>query len=1330
MPINKLAENCVLEIGEVVGNRDFVTTTQTGNTNIYEYLGCKDNPGYKDEGFNSIGLSQERVFYRGITPNQNSQLGGTIQEAIGIGNTGTQGCVLTYLVMWSGNYQIDPGTNIDDNKVLYITLYKNNNYDPVGIQSGNIPPYGITSSHFVPYNGQGQSNNVQGRSLYYKHNQKTIGLLNSVTQREGVVFDVISASGGDDILLKGNGSDTMDDYSIISPDFWSAPEDYSWYISAYMHSHNWDSSEGTDKPFYWIGGRCNVKTEVGSYEGSQYRNPGTIKMNECYRSTGLLGLRSDYFGDMIGNVDCFKIEIQISEIENATLTVLEGTPNNTNINSLPNQNLTFDSVGVYTVCLSALKRSAVWNDTASYGGLIKMNNNRVFDFADGSVNLLDAQAIHPKLPARITLDYIKIIKQDPDFNITVLPTINTVVNYSIEQYNYNYLNIFDSEALPLSLTYSIGNVKDLSKRATGYSKTFQIPADQHNVQVLEPLLAVGAVRTKIDWQPCRIKVEGIIVFKGLIRIEEGVSGGGGAFSCHIIEDSIDWTNLLSDTLICDIAVVEDDVSKQKKNMDNIVMSWNNSPNSLEQQQSTNIPAKPTNFDKDYHWGLVNYGEWQAQSVNIDPDNPDYRHNASDFHPAIFAYSLIHKIFSYIGYTLESNFIESETFKKLCHPYSSGTSYIEDNLFGEGGTQFTKAARAVKTTAAGTFFSGGRCPDGFDCFDYPNLVLGSDLGNNWTGNTPTGGYLVPFSGDYNIQVLGTLYIKMNNFLNTSNSYVAGQIMINGQISTANGVTSGFSGSGIVHHSDSGASSGVTGHGQVQLYTLNAGDRVSFRFFGHNDAHTYDFWADYSAMSMSIYPVLSATVPEYSFNLSKVLPCTKQLDYLKGLTELFNLQWTADKEAKTVQVEPYDEFYGSGKTVDWTNKLDRESWTDTYIVKELAQSVRFQYKEDATDKGIAKLAEWREQNSLDVYKSYTEINEARFRKETLELGTKVFNSTYRFNNYGRQPYPSQNSNTHPVAPNAYRWGDLSWTDPVVARKNPLMPVMWSAEGGRINGTYANRPEYNPRPKFGLRILNYYGERNCSSWVSVDENGNNNIQTSYPYMDWFDGWSKSIDIDPYNLSWDDVDDGYGNNSPGLFTKYWRNAYEKMNGGAMLRTCKIALTPVDINLFDYKDKIHLKIDGVSTYWTVQKIKDYKPNKKELTEVELIEWKHDTSWESKSTSSKRIQSRVEEQETYDVSLEQQVKSSIEYGITNNEREKAIQDLAQVGLTVDKNGEIQMYGGELVVENTDGSISNLVYTEDTDVRKLYLQKEEEIEELVDGYLNTTPPSNSNNNNIC
>ena len=52
---------------------------------------------------------------------------------------------------------------------------------------------------------------------------------------------------------------------------------------------------------------------------------------------------------------------------------------------------------------------------------------------------------------------------------------------------------------------------------------------------------------------------------------------------------------------------------------------------------------------------------------------------------------------------------------------------------------------------------------------------------------------------------------------------------------------------------------------------------------------------------------------------------------------------------------------------------------------------------------------------------------------------------------------------------------------------MPVMWSAEGGRINGTYANRPEYNPRPKFGLRILNYYGERNCSSWIGLMDGQN---------------------------------------------------------------------------------------------------------------------------------------------------------------------------------------------------------------------------------------------------
>lgn len=1294
--VNKLAENCVLEIGEIVGTKDFTTTTQTGTTTTNTFLGCKNNPGFFDQGFNESYT--QRVPYEGVMSPINLMYGANLQTSVGIGCI-AQGCQLTYLTTWNSN-QFQPGSSINDNKIFYMTLYKDLSFNPVGLVF--IPPYQMTTTHFTPYNAQSQSDNVQGRSIYFINHIKTQGTNGTVIKRELTVFDVIGTAGGDDILLKGNGSDFMDDYSMICPDLWTHPEDYTWYISAYMHSGNWDSSKGTGNPFYWMGGSLDVTTQIGSYEGSRYRSPGVTQVNECYNSKGLLGLRSDYFGDSIGDVDCFEIEIKISEIFNATLSVLEGTANNTTLTPLGN-NLTFDSTGIHKVCLSALKRSQVWNDTAYSGGLLGMDANRHFDWADGSVNLLNAEAIDSNIPARITLDYIKVTKKDPDIVTTVTPVMSTVVDYTIDQIEYTHLDIFDSSAMPLALTYSIGSIKDLTKRAAGYSKTFMIPANQHNNTILNPMLAVGALREKIDWQPCRIKVDGIIVFKGLLRVEEGVTGMGGAYSCHIIQDSIDWTTLLKDLKICDIALLEPTEAKQVKSYANIIDSWNNNP--------VSGGAFPANGD-DYHFGLVNYGDWDAQSINPNPASIDYNHNPNDFHPSIFAYRLIHKIFAGIGYKLESNFIESETFTRLCHPYTSGEEYIEVDLFGPGGSQFTKVERTVKTTAGGNFSSGGMCPHGDTRYWYPNLTLGTDSGNNWDGNSASNGFVAPFTGDYSLQAIGKLYLSQN-LVATNTSYIGIYFEKNGSF---------LQWAGVAYKGDPGISNGITKN-QTIVVTLNAGDKITYRIKASNNSFVWDMWLDASHMSFSAYPVVSSIVPSYNYNLSKILPCTKQMDYLKGLSELFNLQWTADKETKVVRVEPYDQFYGSGKTVDWTDKLDISSWTDSYVIKELAQSVNFKYKKDTSDKGIESLYRWREINELEEYKSYTELNEDRFRKEVLNLGSTIFHSTYRFNNYGTQPNPNQHGNSHPYAPLAYAWGDLSWTDPFVNKDNPLMPVIWMNEGGHINGTANNRPENNKTPKAGLRILNYYGKKDCSDYNFIDDSNTTNVVGNYPYMDWINGWDKGNKIDPFNLSWDDYDDGNGFVSPGLFSKYWRNAYEKMNGSSMLRTCRMALTAVDMNLFDYTDLVHLKIDGVSTYWSVQSIKDFKPNTKELTEVELIEWKYDTNYINKSSVSKRKTKPEEGQETF---IENSRSPIFKTEYPNNTPNNTASNIK--GLNTNNSGELEMYGGEIVVENEDGTICNLVYTEKEDIKKLYLKREEE--EIIDEYTydNKVPYTEQDDNN--
>jgi hypothetical protein len=188
-------------------------------------------------------------------------------------------------------------------------------------------------------------------------------------------------------------------------------------------------------------------------------------------------------------------------------------------------------------------------------------------------------------------------------------------------------------------------------------------------------------------------------------------------------------------------------------------------------------------------------------------------------------------------------------------------------------------------------------------------------------------------------------------------------------------------------------------------------------------------------------------------------------------------------------------------------------------------------------------------------------------------------------------------------------------------------------------------------------------------------------------------------------------------------------MNGGAMLRTCNIALTPEDINVFDYTDLVHLKIDGVSTYWTVQKIKDYKPNKKQLTEVELIEWKYDSNYGEKIELAKKKRNTTgftEGEETF-IPSSRDVATKSNNNIYSEKRNISL--LEESGLTVDKNGDITVGSDELIVQSEDGTICNLVYTDKEDLKKLYLKKEESQEN--DGYgLNIEKPYIEKNDNHC
>lgn len=1277
-----LADNVVLEVASGEETVDIATQVQTGTTTqtTSNTTYCNPKAGAVDEAFNS---PWKHNYYAGHYHNW----------WYTVGDTSTQGCDMQQQMDLNSIYWYDPlnkllSVNLGINSLNTVNSLDNPDFDriaPVAWPNSNSP--------LKPYNAQDFDFNVQGRSIYFTKKSNA---------NEGYCFDIVDSYGGDTLLLKANGEDTVSSMASACPllNQDGNSQELDWYVSAYQHMINWNTSQDT---FTWT---TEAESVVQSYQGNAGSGGYPQQISECFDNIGYLGLRSSYFHY---DYTDYEVTINVGSLNNAKITVFDDSGGNH----------TISTTGAHTFCVD-LHMSEHWGGNAniSSGGVsVDGISPQFFDCFEGGITILEAQAVNNNSPASVTINDIQILKKETitTTNTVTIPTYSTVwIEKDMDE--WNWLDVLESSGVPFSLNFAVGDLRDMAKRSTGYSKTFNIPASQHNNQILSPMLAVGNERNAVDidkgnpyisWHKARVKVNGIYVFRGLMRVEEGNTGKGGFYKCHLIQDTIDWSLAIGKKSLCDIDLYDGAEPTEEKSMQNIIDSWDNSVD---------------NGDF-WFWGLVNYGEWYAQSINTG-SGQDYAKTVNDFHPMVFTKPLVDKIFEDVGYTIESKFLNSDTFKKLCHPYSSGEKYFtaEGDVFGEDSSNACHVERMNYSTTydQGTFCSHGIHYPCMTCSTvwaewYPtDLQPGSDPGNNWTTNGSNGGYVVPFTGWYHIQYIGTLEADQGGF---EKSCLGINVMKNGSKlfgSTIQPVSGGMNCYGCVAAWASGAHNGITINDDGDFF-LNANDKISYRVFGGNANWLYHCYAKVDDLKMDIYPIQSATVPALpvQLNTNKILPCTKQIDFIKGITEMFNLQWTSDNEKKIVYCEPYDDFFGSGKIVDWSKKLDYESWNDKYIVEELAKKITYEYKEDTSDDIVDAVYRWREIHEQDVYKSHTEENDQKFRKEELTMGTKVFSSTIQFNSYGKQPTPSQNSDGH------YNWGDLTWTNPDTSKDNPLMPIMWAEEGGSINRQ--NRPPYNSEPKFDLRILNYYGKADCHDWKFMNHSGGNQTMSQYPHLGWKDDWLTNIAEDPDSLHWGASGDGYNITSPGLFHKYWQNAYMKMNGGAALRTCMINLTPVDIAIFDYRDLVHIEIDGVPTYWTVNRIIDYKPNQTVLTKVELVEWKNKVNLKEQPMSLARQsdpgedgENKMQTRATVKARREDPFRSSTE------DKAKLSGDILEIttgtssrkrntALSVSETGEVQIHGGELAVEETDGIVHDLVYTSESgEIKKVYLKKDSSV----------------------
>lgn len=239
------------------------------------------------------------------------------------------------------------------------------------------------------------------------------------------------------------------------------------------------------------------------------------------------------------------------------------------------------------------------------------------------------------------------------------------VKYSLDTY----------KGEPISLTYNIADVSDISSRNSSFSKTIRLPDTRNNRAIFGDIadLAVSPAffnpnkKTKA-W----IMVDTAVVFEGYLQLRKVFFNKEieqGDYEVVVYADNDNFYKQLGDTFISDIDFSELNHIWTKTN---IVQSWTASSNS------------------GYYYPLIDYGQdWDLGEVNGWTTTYNTEVKVKDLFPSTNVKFIWDKIFSLAGYNYQSTFLNSDIFKNLYIPFNK-TSFVRDGLATDAVGRFTVA----------------------------------------------------------------------------------------------------------------------------------------------------------------------------------------------------------------------------------------------------------------------------------------------------------------------------------------------------------------------------------------------------------------------------------------------------------------------------------------------------------------------------------------------------------------------------------------------------------------------------------------------------------------
>jgi hypothetical protein len=714
------------------------------------------------------------------------------------------------------------------------------------------------------------------------------------------------------------------------------------------------------------------------------------------------------------------------------------------------------------------------------------------------------------------------------------------------------LDIRDDVKFPLN--FSIGDIRDISKRTGTFSKTIIAPGTKNNHALLGHYYDVN--------------------------IQSGIFNINTITKCQVIQNGVP---VLEDALIQLTGVIkkqntnayEDEVNYELLIKDSKVEFFTQIAN----KELTDLDFSDLNHTLDSAFVVSSFSNSVADGYKyILPYSDDNTYRLNEFKPAIYAKTYFDRIFSNAGFSYTWNGLQDAKFDKLLIPYNGDVEQANVDSY---------KVIANNTWTTSYVSPIGQNPTFYEVIDSWTEVLDSA----GSFDPITGVYTAPLYTDttqgqyYNFKLSYTADINLDN-TSGGNAYSILSFSNQGQsvdryyylrfrlIKNGTTVVGQYIHSGVLFDATNPLPNGLNTIGTISqvvniptsqniLPTDTIEVQVGLGFL----AAGVSFWRDAAAPSIGNLVQVNHEVDVTSLQLD-ILPNNapnlyngvvavggyvpskiKQSDFVKSIFQMYNLYVEIDEDQpNNLILEHRDNYYDNGAVKDWTYKLAKDREQNLQFLPEVtSKKLRLTYKADKDSP-----------NTI-----FTDI--------TNEI-------------YGQIEYTFDNEYVRDT--------DVK---ELVFSPTPIVRTIFDAYVPNIAGA---------APKINIRVLLDGGNLTCLPYDIYDVEFPNtpslNIGTTglttYPAVGHFDNPL----LPTFDINFGTCDYYYyapstlTNNN--LYNLYWRRTINQINVGKML-TAYFDLNELDIQSLRLNDKI--RIDN--SWWNINKVIDYDANGTSLTKVELI---------------------------------------------------------------------------------------------------------------------------------